>query len=261
MRIALMIVIVLALSACAGRKSLEERIEAVGVAEVYDLGRSAMENGNYDRASRVYKRLIARFPFGEFTEQAQMDLAFVQSKLGDSDEATASINRFIKTYPTHPKADYAYYLRGLIGMERQNTLVDRIVPGDRGTHDQTMNKQAFLDFSEMLKRFPTSEYAADARARMIVLRAMLAEHEMSVARYYFRRGAYVGAINRAKVVVENYQETEASFDALAIMIDGYKKLGQDSLAVETESVLKLNKPEHSYFTGEKKSGRWYLFGN
>jgi outer membrane protein assembly factor BamD len=256
-----MLMLMLGLGGCSGWRSTEEQVETLGVAEVYDLGRSAMENGNYDRATRIYKRLVARFPFGEFTEQAQLDLAFVQSKLGDADEATASVNRFIKTYPTHPRADYAFYLRGLIGMEQQNTLVDRLVPEDRGTHDQSINKQAFLDFSEMLKRFPESSYAGDARARMVVLRATLAEHEMGVARYYLRRGAFVGAINRAKVVVENYQETEASYDALAIMIEGYKQLGQDKLAMDTEAVLKLNKPEHPYFTGASKGGRWYLFGN
>jgi outer membrane protein assembly factor BamD len=249
------------LSACGAWRSTQEEIETAKVERVYEISRTSLENGNYDRAVRNYKRLSARFPFGDLTERAQLDMAFAQSKLGDSDEALATANRFIKTYPTNKHADYAYYLRALVNMERQNTLVDRILPQDKGAHDQSTNKQAFLDFADFLKRYPDSSYAPEARARMVVLRGLLADYELRVAKYYLRRAAYVGAINRAKVVVENYQQSEQSYDALAVMIASYKGLSQDQLATETEAVLKLNKPDHAYFTGAEKSGRWWLFGN
>jgi outer membrane protein assembly factor BamD len=258
--VALLSLILFGLSACGSWRTHEEEIENASVERTYEICRQAVDKGNYDRATRDLKRLIGRFPFGNYTEIAQLDLAFAQSKLGDSDEALASINRFIKTYPTHENADYAYYLRGLINAERQNTLVDRLVPADRGTHDQKTNKQAFLDFADMLKRYPESKYAPDARARMVVLRGLLADSELRVAQYYLRRGAYVGALNRAKLVVESYQQSTQSYDALAVMIASYQGLGQQQLAQDSEAVLKLNAPDHAYFTGAKKSGRWWLFG-
>ncbi len=251
---------VLSLSACGGFRTHEEEIEVATVERTYEICHQSIVDGNYDRATRDFKRLIGRFPFGTYTELAQLDLAFAQSKLGDSDEALATVNRFIKTYPTHEHADYAYYLRGLINVERQNTLVDRLVPGDRATHDQVSNKQAFLDFAEMLKRYPDSKYAPDARARMVVLRGILADSELQIAQYYLRRGAYVGAITRAKLVVESYQHSEQSLDALAVMISAYKALGQDKLAEDSEAVLRLNAPQHAYFTGARKHGRWWLLG-
>ncbi len=251
---------ILSLSACGAFRTHQEELETATVERTYEICKEAIDGGNYDRATRDFKRLIGRFPFGTYTELAQLDLAFAQSKLGDSDEALATVNRFIKTYPTHQHADYAYYLRALINVERQNTLVDRLVPGDRAAHDQVTNKQAFLDFAEMLKRYPDSKYAPDARARMVVLRGILADSELKIAQYYLRRGAYVGAINRAKLVVESYQESEQSFDALAVMITAYEALGQDKLAQDSEAVLKLNAPQHAHFTGARKSGRWWLLG-
>jgi outer membrane protein assembly factor BamD len=248
----------LAISACSWRTK-SELIDTGTVDQGYAICKSAIDNGNYERAVRDLKRLTGRFPFGEIAEQAQLDLAFAQSKLGDSDEATATITRFIKTYPTHKHVDYAYYLKALINGERNVGMIDRLVPRDRPRHDQSTNKQAYLDFSDFLKRFPDSEYAGDARARMIAVRTILAESELEVAQYYLRRGANVGAINRAKNVLENYQNTPQAFDALAVMIVGYKALKEDKLADDAEKVLRLNAPEHAYFTGASKSG-WWIFG-
>jgi outer membrane protein assembly factor BamD len=258
-----LVVVVLSLSllsGCGTWLTHEEEIETASVERTYEICKNAIESENYDRATRDFKRLIGRFPFGSYTELAQLDLAFAQSKLGDSEEALATVNRFIKTYPTHEHADYAYYLRGLINAERQNTLVDRLVPSDRASHDQATNKQAFLDFGDMLKRYPDSKYAPDARARMVVLRGLLADSELQIAQYYLRRGAYVGAISRAKLVVESYQQSEQAMDALAVMVEAYQALGQDKLAQDSEMVLKLNAPSHAYFTGASKKGRWWLLG-
>jgi outer membrane protein assembly factor BamD len=258
--LALLSVAVLGLSACGTWQTHEEELETASVERAYEICREAVDKGNYERAVRDLKRLTGRFPFGNYSELAQLDLAFSQAKLGDSDEALATTNRFIKTYPTQANADYAYYLRGLINSERQNSLVDKLAPQDRATHDQKTNKQAFLDFGDMLKRYPESKYAPDARARMIVLRGVLADSELKIAQYYFRRGVYVGAISRAKLIIESYQGTAQSYDALAILTQSYQALGQDQLASDTESVLKLNAPEHAYFTGKRNAGRWWRFG-
>ncbi len=248
----------LGLAACGGYQTRSKLIETAKAPEVYQICRSMFENGNYERATQCYKRFTGRFPLGERAELAQLDLAYAQSKLGDSDEALATVNRFIKTYPTHTNSDYAYYLRGLVNIERQNNLVERLVPEDKPSHDQTTNKQAFLDFGEMLKRFPESEYAPDARLRMVALRTQLAEAEMRVARYYFRRQAYIGAIARAKNVIESYQQTEHSHEALDLMAQSYRALGQEELAADAEKVLKLNAPDYKARNSKR---RWWQFGN
>jgi len=219
------------------------------VEELYSISDAAVQNGSYDRAERYLKRLVARFPFGSYTEQSQLKLGFVQFKLDKYDEATATINRFIKTYPTHEQVDYAYYLRGLINFERDRTLFSTLVPGDQALREQGSTKQAFVDFSELIKRFPNSSYAPDARQRMTYLRNNLATHELSIAAYYFRRGAFIGALNRAKNVIESYQESPQAADALALMVQCYQKLEEPKLAEDTLAVLKLNAPEHPYVTG------------
>lgn len=257
--------IVLVLSAslvgCAGMRGYEEELSTASVERVYEICKEALDNGNYERAERDFKRLTGRFPFGEISEQAQLDLAFAQTKSGNSEEALATVNRFIKTYPTHKNVDYAFYLRGLINYERDRNLLDTIVPEDRALHDQRTNKQAFLDFTELLKRFPDSKYVPDARQRMLALRALLADSELRVAQYYLRRGAYVGAINRAKFVVETYQQTPQAADALAVLVEAYTQLGEQELAADTKKVLELNAPQHASLTGGgEKGSRWWPFG-
>ncbi len=246
------------LAACGSWGTRSDELETVSVDEAYAICKTAIEKGNYERAVRDFKRFTARFPFGELSEQAQLDLAYAQSKLGDADEALATVNRFIKTYPTHQHADYGYYLRALINSERGKGVIDRLVPGDRPTHDQDTNKQAYLDFAEFLKRYPDSNYAADARQRMIAVRTVLAQSELQVAQYYLRRGAYVGAVSRAKNVLENYQNTPQSYDALVVLIRAYQSLDQADLAKDAEKVLQTNAPQHAYFTGEKSNGWWFF---
>jgi len=253
---------IFALSAvgCGSWSSRADILETGTVTQVLEVCKTSLDNGNYVRSVECFKRMTGRFPFGPESEQAQLNLAFAQSKVGDSEEALASINRFIKTYPTHPNVDYAFYLRGLTNYERSQGLLSKLVPEDRATHDPTMSKQAFLDFSEMVKRFPDSEYAPDARARMLALRSLLADSELHVANYYLRRGVYIGALNRAKFIVESYQSTPQSHTALAIMVQCYEALGEKVLADEAREVLKLNAPQHAFLTGETSKKRWWKFG-
>jgi outer membrane protein assembly factor BamD len=145
--------------------------------------------------------------------------------------------------------DYAYYLRGLINFDRNPGFVNSLVRGDEALRDQSTSKQSFLDFGDLLKRYPNSQYATDARQRMLYLRNNLATYELSVAQYYLRRGANVGAVNRAKFVVETYQETPMAADALAVMVQGYEALGEEQLAQDALLVLRANAPDHPYITG------------
>jgi outer membrane protein assembly factor BamD len=256
-RLALLLLIVL-LSACSGRGGRGEETERLPVDELYREAKLAMDNGNFDKAARYFQRLQARFPFGEISEQAQLDLAYSQYRNRKPDESIATANRFIKTYPTHPNVDYAYYLKGLVNFDRDRGFVERYLPIEGFERDQAFGRQAFIDFGELIKRFPNSRYAADARQRMTFLRESLAAYEMTVAKYYFRRGAFVGAANRAKYVVENFQQTPQTADALALLVESYRALGKNELAQDAESVLKLNFPNHPLLTGRNADREaWY----
>jgi outer membrane protein assembly factor BamD len=258
-RIAL-VTLLAALAGCSlfhrGKKG--DPLDTLPVEQLYEHGVDALQGGNYDLASRSFERLVARFPFGPFTEQSQINLAYAQYKDGKPDDAYSTVNRFIKTYPTHKRIDYAYYLRGIINFDRDRGFLDHYANQDMTKRDQGNTLQSFEDFNELVTKFPNSRYVPDARLRMIYLRDNLAKAQLHVAEYYLRRGAYVAAINRSKEIIEKYQRTPEAGDALAIMTLSYKSLGQDKLAGDTERVLKLNYPDHPYFTGNwPPSGHWW----
>jgi outer membrane protein assembly factor BamD len=230
-----------------GRK--KDDTEVLPVDQMYSTAKDALTAENYSKAIRYDQRLIARFPFGAYTEQATLDLAFAQYKTDKQDDAYSTVNRFIKTYPTHKHVDYAYYLRGIINFDRDKGFLDRYANQDMTKRDQGNTLQSFNDLSELVTRFPNSRYAPDARQRMIYLRDNLSRAQIAVAEFYLQRGAYVAAVNRSKQILERYQRTPAAGDALAVMVLSYKALNQDKLAEDTERVLKLNYPDHPYFAG------------
>jgi outer membrane protein assembly factor BamD len=197
--------------------------------------------------------LIARFPSGEYNEQAQLDLTYAQYKNNKPDDAYSTINRFIKTYPTNKHVDYAYYLRGLINFDRTSGVIERYV--DRSSaqsrRDQGFNLKSFDDFSELTRRFPDSAYAADARQRMIYLRNVLAQYEVNVAEFYLRHKAFIASADRAQYVVEHYQQAPQTGDALAILTRSYLELGQKDQAAQVRQVLATNYPDHPYLKDPK----------
>ncbi|MFN7553053.1 MAG: outer membrane protein assembly factor BamD [Pseudomonadota bacterium] len=252
-------VLLVLLAACSDTRI--DRIETLPVDELYAEAKQSLEASNYERAARYYKRLVARFPFGRFTEQAELELGFAQYKAGDAEEALSTVNRFIRQYPTHPHIDYAFYLRGLVNFNREYGILERYVQTDATRRDLANARQAFQDFGELIQRFPSSRYAVDSRQRMIHLRNGLAQAELNVAAYYLRRRAYIGAQTRAKFLIETYPQTPQTADALAIMAESYRQLGQDRLADDALAVLRLNFPEHPYLGGgwpAKRSLWWQL---
>lgn len=252
MRVAKLIVLflisLLVVAGCS-RVKKEDFTETLPVDQLYATAKSALVEGSVDKAARYYKRLIARFPFGPYTEQSQLELAYAQYKAHNDDEAYSTLNRFIKTYPTQKHVDYAYYLRGVVNFDRQTGFLTRYVGQDMTQRDQGFVNQSFEDFSELITKFPDSRYALDARQRMVYLRDNMANSQLNVAKYYLRRGAYLAAANRSKTVIENYQRTPQVGDALAIMVMSYKALGEDKLSADAERVLKQNYPNHPYYQG------------
>ena len=211
---------------------------------LYHAAKDRLDSGTCDGAIEYYEKLQARYPFGIYTQQSQLELAYCQYRTDDPGSAIATIDRFIKLYPSHPHMAYAYYLRGLINFGRGWGLTERYLPRDPSQRDPGASLQSFNDFSELIKRFPDSIYVDDSQLRMRYLRNILAQHEVNVANFYMRRGAFVAAANRARYVVENYQQTPAMPEALVLLAKSYKVLELDDLADDTMRVLELNYPNH-----------------
>jgi len=226
-----------------------------------------MAEESFDTAIDYYEKLEARYPFGQFAQQALLESAYAHYKDDSPELAVAAADRFINLYPRHPNVDYAYYIKGLSNFNRNFGFFQRYIPTDREQRDQAAALQAFNDFAELLKLFPDSKYAEDSRQRMVYLRNSVAEYDVHVGRYYIKRGAYLAAVNRGRNVVENYPKTSAVPNALAVMLVGYTLLDMEKLAQDTRRVIELNYPEHPILkesitvdskTG-KDAGKWFQF--
>lgn len=210
---------------------------------LYDLAKKALDKGDYAEAIRNYEMLEARFPFSNVARQGHLDLMYAYYKNDAAESAIDQAEQFIRENPTHPRVDYAYYIKGLANFERDRNFLERWFRVDLSKRPPSNARSSFQSFQQLLQRFPESQYAADTRQRMIALRNRLADYELHVARYYVKRGAYVGALNRSKYVLENYDGAPAVKESLQIMEDSYKRLGMDDLATNTQKVLKENFPD------------------
>ncbi len=208
--------------------------------QLYSEARAALDRGNFDQAVGYYESLEARYPFSRFAQQAQLEVAYAYYRADEPDMALAAADRFIQINPRHPYVDYAYYLKGLVNAKRHQGFVDRWFPRDVRERDPEPLRQAFEDFSTLVRNFPDSPYADDARQRMIYLRNMLAGHELYVAEFYMRRGAWLAAAQRGRMVVERYHESDVTLDALEIMVRAYRELELDDLAEDALRVLEVN---------------------
>jgi outer membrane protein assembly factor BamD len=253
LKVLAVLALTVSMSACSMFGSKRSTIDNMPVDTLYNTAHKSLENADYAAATRAYQRLIARFPSGEYNEQAQLDMAYAQYKDNQPDDALSTVNRFIKTYPANKHVDYAYYLRGLINFDRTSGVIERYVKRSEAQtrRDQGYNLQAFDDFSELSRRFPDSAYTADARQRMIYLRNVLAQYEINVAEFYLHNKVYVAAANRAQYVIEHYQQAPQAGDALAILTRSYLALQQKALADQSRQVLALNYPNHPYLTDAK----------
>ena len=232
------------LAGCAGFGEKPDITRDWPAQKLYAEAKARMELGDYETAIDYYEKLETRYPFGPFAQQAQLDVAYAYYKYDEPASAIAAAERFIKLHPQSPNVDYAYYLKGLVNYNQGRNLIDRFAPRDFSQRDTGALLQAFRDFEELTRRFPESKYAADSAQRMVHLKNLLARHEVHVANYYMEREAYVAAINRARFVLESYQTTPAVPDALALMVEVYRRMGMNDLADDSLRVLKLNYPDH-----------------
>ena len=243
----------LALSGCRKDREFDEQRPA---AELYKDAKQSLDNRSWDRAIAQYKLLQTRYPFGRYTEQSMLDLSYAYYKGREPENALAALNRFIRTYPTHPNVDYAYYLKGLVNYDENLGFLERMMPSRVRDRDQSSARDAFLDLSELLRRYPDSRYAADARQRMVYLRNNLAAYEIEVANYYMRRRAFIAAANRARYALENYPNTPESAAALVVLHRAYSELDLPELADGAMAVLEFNYPDNYYVQGRKQKRNW-----
>ncbi|MCL6268958.1 outer membrane protein assembly factor BamD [Sansalvadorimonas sp. 2012CJ34-2] len=244
----LILAMTLVLTACS---STETKVpENLTEAELYEQSSQALSSGLYSVAVDKLRILESRYPFGPFAEQAQLDLVYAYYMSTEPEASRAAAERFIRLHPQHPNVDYAYYMRGLASNTADLGLLERYVPVDLSRRDPGQARQSFNEFAELLRRFPESRYAPDARQRMIYLRNRLARYEMHAADYYLKRKAYVAAVNRGRYVVEHLQGTPSTEEALAVMIEGYQHLGLNQPADEALLVLKTNFPDSTLINAE-----------
>lgn len=201
---------------------------------------SNMSEENYENAIKYLEKLDARFPYGRYAMQTKLDLAYAYYKNQNPELALETLDRFIQLYPTSSAVAYAYYLRGVVNFTRTLGFMERFIPTDTSQRDPGATADSYDDFMIVVRRFPDTEYAKDARKRVIYLRNNLAKYEVHVALYYMERGAYVAAARRAKVVVAQYQRTPAMREALAVLVEAYTALNMPDLAEDARRVLALN---------------------
>ncbi|QNN47636.1 outer membrane protein assembly factor BamD [Thermomonas brevis] len=252
LRPVLVLMLVLAASGCASIKNKfkdKDKNEGLPVSELYDRAHGYMEKGRWSNAGEVFGRLIAQYPYGPYTEQALMEQAYAEYKAGKHEDAISSIDRFIRTYPTHRNIAYLYYLRGLSNMARNTVFMARAFNLDTSTRDLAAPLQAYTDFNTVATRYPNSRYTGDARQRMVFLRNEFARFELNTGLYYLRRGAWVSAADRATYLLETYPQSQYQNDAVALLGEAYTRMGNTALAADARRVLEQNDPQHPWLAG------------
>lgn len=226
----------------AGCRSHRAEDAKSGPEVIYARAQKAMKNSSYGEAIKQLESLQSRFPFSEPARQSQLDLIYAYYKNREVDPAIDAAETFIRENPTNPRVDYAYYMKGLVYFERQSSWLERKFNVDLSQRPPVNARKSFEALHQLLEKYPHSEYVGDARQRMIFLRNRLADFELHVALYYMRRGAYVGAINRAKYCVENYDGAPAIKGSMKVLVDAYRDLHMTDLAADAEKVYADNYP-------------------
>jgi outer membrane protein assembly factor BamD len=239
------LLLTLFIAACAstGDKSDSKAATDADAEKLYERAKKQLDKRNYELAIDEYEKLESAYPFGEYAQKAQMDIAYAHYKMHEPDAAIAAADQFIKLNPLHENVDYAYYIKGLANATRYEGFFDRFVTKDLGDLDPNPLKQAFLDFKLLVRRFPDSRYAEDARQRMVFLRNALARHEYNVADFYYRRGAPVAVINRCGGIIKDYDGADIMPETLALMARAYKSLDLQDDYRDTVKLFETNFPD------------------
>lgn len=253
-------VVLLGLSACSLLPEKAEETKGWSATKLYSEAMEELDGGHYERSIQLFEKLESSYPFGTYAQQAQMNIAYANYKAQDQAQALAAVERFIKLHPNHANVDYMYYLRGLINFNDQISFLNFIYEQDPTERDPKATREAFAAFKALVEKFPNSQYAPDSVERMKYLINAMASYEVHVARYYFRRGAYLASVNRAQGVLADYRDSPSIEEALFIMIRGYEKLGNKQLHDDALRVFKQNYPNSKFLDeGVNKNRPWWKF--
>lgn len=267
--LSLLVALVLLLSSCA---SPQAEIDELSEQGLYEQAQAILDSGGYARSVELFRQLEADYPFGNYAEAAQLSLIFAYYKSNEFELADATARRFIRLHPNHINVDYAYYLRGLAAFPEPASFFQSIFSADLSRKSIDDAEDSFLRFSELVERFPESLYIEDARQRMTYLRNLMARHELHVANQYMDYKTYNAAINRAQYVLQNFQKSTATPDALAVLVKSYRELGMHDQSDNHLALLKTNYPNYPAINNDgsfnfnfdrqksRSIGRWLTFG-
>lgn len=248
---------VVSLSGCGTFGEKGDDTKTWSAARLYAEAKDEMAAGSYEKAIQYFEKLESRYPFGTYAQQAQMETAYSYYKQGDQAQALAAVERFIKLHPNHDNLDYMYYLRGLITFNDQLGLLNFIGNQDITERDPKASRDSFDAFKQLVTQFPDSKYTPDALTRMTYLVNALAQYDVHVARYYFRRGAYLAAANRAKTAITEYPDAPAIEEALFIMVKSYDAMGMTELRDDAQRVFTKTFPNSEIASGKKQGKSWW----
>jgi outer membrane protein assembly factor BamD len=229
--------------------------------KIYSEAKDELSAGNYEKAVGLLEKLEGRAAGTPLAQQAQLDKAYSQYKSGEPAQAIATLDRFMKLHPASPALDYALYLKGIVNFNDNLGLFSTLTRQDLAERDQKAAKESFESFKELVTRFPTSRYAPDASQRMTYIVNVLAQYEIHVARYYFSRGAYTAAINRAQLAITDYQDVPAIEEAIFILVKSYDALGMNQLRDDARRVLEKSYPQSEFLSRGFKGNPdpWWKF--
>ena len=254
--VASLILMCLALAGCNLLPEVKDETANWTAEQIYKDAHESLQASNYTRAIKLFDTLESRFPYGRLAQQAILEGAYANYRQGEATSAIAACDRFIRTYPNHPNVDYAYYLKGLVNFREDQGLLGYVVETDLSERDPKMTKEAYGAFRELVTRFPDSKYAADSAERMRYLTNALAGYEVHVARYYYNRGAYIAAANRAQQALVSYPQTPSNEHALDVMERSYRQMGLQQLADDAHRILEKTYPQSVYIAGVPDKPWW-----
>jgi outer membrane protein assembly factor BamD len=252
-----LITVLLALSGCKSNR--ERTLQRQGPEKLYQTAKQQLRSYDFNSAIKTYEALTARFPFTNEARQSRLDLIYAYYRAGESESAIDAAETFVRENPTHPRVDYAWYVRGLVDFERTPNILERMFRVDLTERPPTTARKSFTAFKTVVEQYPSSEYAHDARKRMIFLRNRLADYEVHVAEYYLRRGAFVAAAQRAKGAVEQYDGAPGIREALAILIESYDRMGLKELAEQSRTVYTANYQDDVHAAQAQVHKSWWQF--
>jgi outer membrane protein assembly factor BamD len=246
------------LAGCRGNNA-QDRLQRLTPAALYDRAQKSMRSQDFTDAIRVYEALTARYPFTDQARQARLDIIYAYYRNREKESALDAADTFIRENPTHPRVDYAWYLKGLVDFERTPYSVERWLRVDLTERPPTTARKSFQAFRTVVDQYPKSAYAADARRRMLYLRNRLADYEMQVARYYVERKAWVAAAQRSKQTIEQFDGAPAVKEALQILIRAYREIGYEELAANAEKVYVENFPDGNARDNGSNKAWWQIW--